>query len=202
MRLSPDIRLRCGVRCLFLSSPFSCNGSCFLSQAVLPRDSYFVTKVAISSFPFLPPATRPPRLAWPPTDTDSAERRHGDARRSVTFVEKFPVLSGDAAVWWKLFWCLLLLTYGSSSSLLILCMCVRERAFGVYPLPLLSLCSLSLLPSPGSLIKDLTVPIKSPPSLFTLLRQRKETDDGQTKHHLRRNITHTVLSNTSILVCT
>ena len=70
-------------------------------------------------------------------------------------------------------------------------MCARERAFDVYPLPL------PLLSLPSALSK---VANKRPygadkksPSLFTLLRQRKETDDGQTKHHLRRNITHTVL---------
>lgn len=72
-------------------------------------------------------------------------------------------------------------------------MCVRERAFDVYPLPL----PLLSLPSAISRVANKRPygADKKSPSLFTLLRQRKETGDGQTKHHLRRNITHTVLTN-------
>ena len=89
----------CGARSLSLLVllSFSCNGSCFLSQAVLPRDSYFVTKVAIS-FP-LPTSSgiRLPRLVCPPIvpkgmgwDADSSgflpQRKGIDAMGNISYM--------------------------------------------------------------------------------------------------------------------
>lgn len=123
------------------SSPFSCNGSCFLSQAVLPRDSYFVTKVAISSFPSLPPDTRPPRLlVWPPTPTPIVQKEDMGTQeealpplRSFQFCREMQQFGGNyfgqtparcavpAAVdIWFFF----------VASLLILCMCANAATHG------------------------------------------------------------------------